>query len=97
MSWFRWKQPKTSPLSRTEKLQLQLLRETRMAWADVKALVDDLKGKWAKVVEDLAAVHAKLDECMAKESVDPAELEAVKNDLVSVISNMDDHLHSDGM
>lgn len=95
---FRWFMKRS--LDRTELLQLQILRKVNYimaSWADIKGYIDELKGKWAKVSEDLTALHAKLDECMKKEMIDPAELEAVKGDLVNVISNMDDHLHADGM
>lgn len=95
---FRWWD--RNDLHRIEAAQLQILRKVNYimaGWAEIKAYVDDLKAKWAKVSEDLSAMHAKLDECMKKEMIDPAELDAVKVDLGKVIGDMNDHLHSDGM
>lgn len=67
------------------------------SWAEVKGVIDELKARWAKVSEDLTAVHAKLAECLAKDAIDAAELEAAKADLANVVGEMNDHLHADGM
>lgn len=95
---FRWFD--RNDIKRLSILQLQTLRKVNYlmaSWAEVKGYIDELKGKWAKISEELSKVHAKLDECLKKEHIDPAELDAVKGDLVSVIGDMNDHLHADGM
>lgn len=72
-------------------------RLIKMAWADIKGRVDELKAKYIKLDEDLMALRTKMAECMKKDAVDAAEMEAVKADLDAIISDIDDNLHADGM
>lgn len=95
---FRWL--RDYRVERVIALQIQTLRKVNYlmaSWAEIKGFVDELKAKWGKISEELSVVHAKLDECMKKEQVDPSELEAVKNKLGEVVGDMNDHLHADGM
>ncbi len=67
------------------------------SWAEIKGVVDELKAKYASLHQALVEVLAKLHECSSKEHVDPAELDAVKNDLAEIATGMASDICADGM
>lgn len=66
-------------------------------WADIKAVVDELKSKYATLHEELVVVLEKLHVALSKETVDPAEMESVKKDLSDIASGMASDICADGM
>ena len=68
-----------------------------MVWSDIKGKVDELKAKYAKIDENLVVLRDKIKELASRETVPPEELAAVESDLTSIISDMDDNIHTDSM
>lgn len=88
---------------RTERitsLQIQTLRKVNhlmVGFNDVVAKIEELKAVEKKMADELHDVSAKLKDCMGKEIIDPAAVQAAHDALVGVISDMEQKIHSDGM
>ena len=68
-----------------------------MAWSNIKALADELKVKYEKIDANLVVLRDKIKELAGRETVPPEEIDAVANELTSIISDMDDNIHTDSM
>lgn len=95
---FRWWD--RDDLKDIKSLQLQTLRKVNylmVGFNDVVAKIEELKNMEKKMAEELHDVSTKLKECMSKEQIDPAAVQAAHDALVGVITDMETKIHSDGM
>jgi Na+/phosphate symporter len=68
-----------------------------MQFNSIWVAIQELKADVLRLVAKYEEQTAKLKECLAKEHLDPAEVQAVHDELAALSGEIDHKLHADGM